>query len=275
MSRKRDYSEEVFTSKFAYRILREIYLNNAKNPTNIAESLDSTYYSVNNYMKGFRELEFIESKREGKKKLYSVNVDNIYNFWIEKLSSTLQELEERIESEELENYELAGLDQDRYSKEIAKKFPGHKIEVNDFSESIQDTVKQKKSSWELIEEHDSLNQFFKQWFDFYIHEKEESTLENLLFQDLETGLHSIKDIDNEILNENLQEEIETVLFALDPISDGESISIATRVAVIESLERNQVDENVSKLLENFDSEEIAEGIVEFFKEKEESSVEDQ
>ncbi|EHK00730.1 hypothetical protein HRED_00798 [Candidatus Haloredivivus sp. G17] len=268
MSRKRDYSEEVFTSEFAYKILREIYTGNARNPTNIAESLDSTYYSVNNYMKGFRELEFIQSERDGKKKLYSVDTNSIYNFWISRLSSTLQDLEDKIESDKLEKYEFAGINQDKYFKE-------HEVEEIEFSERIKETLKQKKSSWKFIEEYDTLKRFFYLWFEFYMDEKHESTLENLLFHDLEIALHSVKDIDNEILNENFQEEIETILFALDPISDGESISIATRVAVIESLKRNQTEAATSEILDNFDSEEIAEGLFENLKEDKESSVENQ
>lgn len=278
MSRKRDYTQESLTSPFAYKILREIYTGNSRNPTSIAESLDSTYYSINNYMKGFRDLDFVTSKRDGKKKIYAVNLDKIYSFWIDELDSTLQELKNEVDSGELEQYQLAGIDQDRFSKELAKDFPDYDIETErEFFESIKKTIEQAQNSLQIIKETKSFREFFVLWFEFYIHEKKESRLEDLLFHDLETGLHSIKDTDNEIFNESLQQDIKTILFALDPLSKGESISLATRVGVMMSFRENVRKKQISQLLDKLDdyeTEEVAKGFVEAWKNLEDNSEED-
>jgi DNA-binding transcriptional ArsR family regulator len=78
----RDYTEEVLTSNHAYRILRHLFQEGEDYPTGIAKGLDSSYQSVNNYMKGLRARKLVEKTREeGKKQFYSLNEEGVTALW--------------------------------------------------------------------------------------------------------------------------------------------------------------------------------------------------
>lgn len=93
----RDYSEEVVVSNLAFRITTYLIKNGESYPTQIAEDLDSSYSSANNYRKGLEERNIIKkTRKEGKKQFYKVNKEGILGLWEEewlKLMDTIYNVE--------------------------------------------------------------------------------------------------------------------------------------------------------------------------------------
>ncbi|WEL23216.1 helix-turn-helix domain-containing protein [Candidatus Nanohalovita haloferacivicina] len=106
----RDYEEEVMTSLLAYKILRSINRKGQAYPTEIAEDLDTSYQSVNNYMKGLRKRKIVEkSKEEGKKRYYSISPEGIFNtwkqLWLEDLDKeTVSSLKRAVQSDKAQKH---------------------------------------------------------------------------------------------------------------------------------------------------------------------------
>lgn len=182
MSRKRDYSEEVLTSEFAYKILREIHLGNSTNPTKIAESLDSTYYSVNNYMKGFRSLEFIRGKKKGKKKFYSIDFDKIYEFWIEELTKSLERQPKKQKKGIDKLKSLENIEDSPIALEGRKKV----LNSAESIENIEDNYKKLKK----FSKKEKYREFFTNWVEQYITAEKEGKVSDMIFEDLREELKS-------------------------------------------------------------------------------------
>lgn len=83
MSKKRNYSEEIETSSFAWKILREILINQEPYTSKIAEKLDTEPQSVSNYIKGLRERGLVKKKeKKGRVQIYEADLDQIYQYWL-------------------------------------------------------------------------------------------------------------------------------------------------------------------------------------------------
>lgn len=131
----RNYKSEILTSPLAYKILRQFVLLDSKDsyPSQVAEELDKSYTSVNNYMKGFREWGLLEpTEQKGKKKLYSINEDILVTLfaklWTERADeSTFQEAEKLIISREEEIEKKAPHLIKSYSINYLEEYPEGRI----------------------------------------------------------------------------------------------------------------------------------------------------
>lgn len=162
MTAKRDYSQESLESEFAYKILREIK-GKEINPTKIAEELDTSNTSVNNYLNGLRANNLVKkSAGEGRKVLYQLDEDgfvSLYQKLWKDMYDKWKDSEDRDDA--LKNFE-------RIKKEILdKKFSGTHHEI-------------------LIT-----------YFDRYMEAEAESTLKNMMLRDLVLGYtRLVSDIGN-------------------------------------------------------------------------------
>ena len=78
----RDYKKECLNSKFGFKIMKEIrYGNNS--PSKISKNMDTSINSISNYLRGFRKLGFVESRKDGRKKIYSINYEGIIDYFFE------------------------------------------------------------------------------------------------------------------------------------------------------------------------------------------------
>ncbi|MFB6144263.1 MAG: ArsR/SmtB family transcription factor [Candidatus Nanohaloarchaea archaeon] len=116
MGNQRDYKKEILTSKLAFKILRKLHRNGESYPTEIAKELETSYDSVNNYMKGLRKRNLVQkSRKEGRKQLYKINTDSFFTLWLvlwknlSKKDKTLSVSKER--SDFIKNYISHYLDQ--------------------------------------------------------------------------------------------------------------------------------------------------------------------
>lgn len=161
----RDYSEEVLTSGLAYKVLRALNNNptEACYPTKIAEEIDSSYQSVNNYMKGLRDRGLVEiESTEGKKKFYRINkeklVDFFFEFWLKKT--------EKVDFESLQ--EMFGTEGE-----------GEPLRSYD-RESVQSRLKQHR-------ENPLERTFLEYYLKKYLEATNGSTLEKMVYDDFATG----------------------------------------------------------------------------------------
>jgi predicted transcriptional regulator len=158
----RNYAEEVLTSPLAYKILHEISSSEEGTyPTKIAENLDSSYQSINNYMKGFRQNDMIEVSREdGKKKIYEINFDGLTDYFLNHWKSIV----DNTDLEELKN-----------AYGVKESHP-----ITEYSD---------KPAKDLIEDVDNYNDrvFFKAYFRMYLNEKEDSKVIYMIYSDFADG----------------------------------------------------------------------------------------
>lgn len=208
MSPKRDYSEEVFTSKFAYKVLR--LLNSLppeeRYPTKIGEEeLDSSAQTVSNYLKGFRKLGIIGFlRKEGRKQLYEIKFDDFYQFWIEELSQRLSERR----------------------KEFKKKEEGDNLPADpDENIIINLERKRKEEGPEKLKSLDReysgfLNRFFSFYVGNYLEWVKDSTLEKMFFENLQSYIiNFIKKVghDPELNSSKVLKKLHEVYLTIGPI----------------------------------------------------------
>lgn len=251
-----DETSKVLESELAYKIVRSLAVNmEEKYSKEIAEELGegTTKQSVSNYLKKLRDIDFIARGKRTKAQYYAFNFSGLYDFWIEELESNLNELEEKLEQGNLEMYQLSGLDQERFGKEMMKQQPQvfGKIELEKtLNEYMKDKLEGVKKDFDEIKEQERFKSFMEAWVMFYVSERKNSTLGEMIFTDLQKGLHSIQGNDD-ILHPLLDQDIETILFALDLLEGGESVSLATRVAIMEGTSRMMDDMEQMKAMEDF------------------------
>lgn len=84
MAEKRDYSEEIENSKFAWQIFRQILIQDKPYTTKIAEELDTEPQSVSNYIKGLRDRGLVKKKeKRGRVQIYEADLEGLYQYWLE------------------------------------------------------------------------------------------------------------------------------------------------------------------------------------------------
>lgn len=154
----RDYSEEALTSNLAYRILCHLFRNGEDYPTGIANNLDSSYQSVNNYMKGLRELKLVEKTREeGKKRFYEINKEQIVGLWGDTWHQKFDELSDE--------------QWDSLTNRINKEF---EVEY--------------ESEVSFQEEWDQMKDLFARYYENYLESIDSSNLEKMMVKDFITPL---------------------------------------------------------------------------------------
>lgn len=78
----RDYKKECLNSKFGFKIMKEIRDGNYS-PSKISKNMDTSINSISNYLRGFRKLGFVKSRKEGRKKIYSINYEGFIEYFFE------------------------------------------------------------------------------------------------------------------------------------------------------------------------------------------------
>jgi len=139
----RDFSEEVVMSNLAFRVVKQLKDKGESYPTEIAEDLDSSYSSLNNYRKGLEEREIIQKTREeGKKQYYELNEEAILGLWEEEWLELFDYMYEE-DGEGIWNYhvdqiydkevetpvELVSTDRWKTFRAIAQRFIGDFLET--------------------------------------------------------------------------------------------------------------------------------------------------
>lgn len=80
--RKRDYSDEIPSSEVAWETYRCIDLDIARNPTRIAEEIDTTTQTVSNYLGGLIDRDLVEkAEKEGRKQMYDTKDEGIFSVY--------------------------------------------------------------------------------------------------------------------------------------------------------------------------------------------------
>ena len=257
-------TSKVLESRLAYKIVRSLAVNmEQKYSKEIADELGegTTKQSVSNYLKKLRDISFIARGKRTKAQYYAWNFDGIYTYWFNKLESNLEDIEEKVEKEELERYQMAGLDQKRYGQEIMKDLPKVNGET-ELEQSLEDflieKIRTKKDHLAEIKQNDRFRRFMEVWIKFYFDQTDAGTLGGMLFDDLQTGLQSIKG-NEDIIHPELDNDVDTILFALNHLGGGEYVSMATRAATVVGLSREVENAKIlnkpqSKLLDAVDGE---------------------
>lgn len=80
--RKRDYSNEIPNSEVAWETYRCIDLGIARNPTKIADEIDTTTQTVSNYLGGLIDRDLVEkAEKDGRKQMYDTKNEGIFSIY--------------------------------------------------------------------------------------------------------------------------------------------------------------------------------------------------
>lgn len=162
---KRSYTTEAWNSPYAAHVFRYIFTGEADYTTKIAQRLNSKPQTVSNYLKGMRELGFIErAGKSGRKQRYDARLDMLVEYWYDDLLRVLEEdLEEQMLQEDVTSIEDIENHEELQSRQkVIENFKEHEEEIKNFAE---DFVAKVLKDLKLGKEH-SLRKVFVDEFSF-------------------------------------------------------------------------------------------------------------
>lgn len=182
-----DTNDRLLNSEVAYQILRELHSQNTEEgmyAKELAESLDKSRNSIANYLKILRDSGLVERTKRTQAQYYDIDFDGVSTFWYEELMQRFESFEKEVE-EEIEGDDFQVRDEfSEETRQIAKEYqealPSEIREIRDkFSDFYQE------GNYQNTEKSVGLIQLWSEW---YFDQIPESTLEEILFKDLQEGL---------------------------------------------------------------------------------------
>lgn len=158
--------EKVVTSGRGYGVLREIFRQDNPTPSSVSDEFDCTTNAIRRYSKTLEDMNFIVFEKEGRKKIYEVNLDAIYEYWQGKISDLVSGgpmpgvNQSGAQNMGIEDHELAS-------------------KMSDISTSLQ-----KASEDDIFFDLGFMSSYFEDYFT----DNEKSTIENFLIHDFVEGL---------------------------------------------------------------------------------------
>lgn len=134
---KNQLQGDIFHSKLAYRILKELYTQEGSYKTQIAENIGSSPKSVDNYIRKLQKEDLVYKKgKDGRKVIYSAKIESLLEIW-EKIWKN--QLEDKIMSVQAENISYWD-DIDKVHEEMNSKAPLFvKYYISTYFEEVQDS----------------------------------------------------------------------------------------------------------------------------------------
>lgn len=158
--------EKMKNSERAYDVLRQIYLRDEATPSRVAEELGSSVNSLRRYFKALEDQNFVKFAKEGRKKVYSVDLEELHNYWRETISDLVS------------GGPMPGVNQS-VAENMGIREHEFASKMSDISLSLQ-----KASEDDIFFDLDFMSSYFENYFT----DHEESIIENFLIHDFVEGL---------------------------------------------------------------------------------------